>query len=78
MGAEAAEATHCRFGLDVKVAKHLIAAPPTEDQADNICINVGTKQGHGPGGAKGMCRDITGKKAEAGAQESDGGLFECG
>jgi hypothetical protein len=62
--------------LDVKVAKHLIAAPPT-DQADNIGINVGTKQGYGPGGAKGTCRDITGKKTECGAQESDGS-FECG
>jgi hypothetical protein len=60
----------------MKVAKHFIAAPPT-DQADDICINVGTKQGHGPGGAKGTCRDITGgKKTEGGAQESNGG-FEC-
>jgi hypothetical protein len=47
-------------GLQLK-AKHFIAAPPT-DQADDIGINVGTKQGHGPGGAKGTCRDISGKK----------------
>jgi hypothetical protein len=45
---------HCRFGLDMKVAKHFIAAPPTY-QADDIGINVGTKQGPGPGSAKGMC-----------------------
>jgi hypothetical protein len=62
--------------LDVKVAKHLIAAPPT-DQANNIGVNVGTKQGHCPGGAKGTGRDITGKETKGGAQESDGG-FECG
>jgi hypothetical protein len=61
--------------LEVKVAKHFIAAPPT-DQADYIGINVGTKQGQhaGPGGAKGTCRDISGKETEGGAQESDSGF----
>jgi hypothetical protein len=47
----------------MKVAKHFIAAPPT-DQVDNICVNVGTKQGHGTGGAKGTGRDISGKETE--------------
>jgi hypothetical protein len=60
----------------MKVAKHFIAAPPT-DQVDDLGINVGTKQGHGPGGSKGTCRDISGKDTEGGAQESDGGL-KCG
>ena len=56
--------------MDVKVTKQFIAAPPT-DQADDIGINVGTKQGHGPSGAKGMCRDISGKETEGGAQECE-------
>jgi hypothetical protein len=58
------EATHGRFGLDVKVAKHFVAAPPT-DQADDICVNVGTKQRHRPGGAKGAGRDIAGEETES-------------
>ena len=62
--------------MDVKVAKHLVAAPPT-DQADDICVNMGTKQGHRTGGAKGTGRDVAGKETESWAQESDGG-FERG
>ena len=60
----------------MKVAKHFVAAPPT-DQANNICVNMGTKQGHRTGGAKGTGRDIAGKETESWAQERDGG-FERG
>jgi hypothetical protein len=56
--------------LDVKVATHVIAVPPS-DQSDNIGINVGTKQGHGTGGSKGMGRDISGKETKGGAQECE-------
>jgi hypothetical protein len=56
------------FGFDMKVAKHFIAAPPT-DQADIIGINMGTKQGHGRGGSKGMGRDIRGKETEVGPRK---------
>jgi hypothetical protein len=48
------EATHGRFGLDVEVSKHFIAAPPA-DQADDIGINVGAQEGHSTGGPKGTC-----------------------
>jgi hypothetical protein len=48
------EATHGRFGLDVEVSKHFIAAPPA-DQVDAIGINVGAQEGHSTGGPKGTC-----------------------
>ena len=41
------EATHGRFGLDVEVSKHFIAAPPA-DQADDIGINVGAQRAIAP------------------------------
>jgi hypothetical protein len=62
--------------LDLKIAKHFIAAPPTDQQADHIGINVATKQGYGPGGSKGMCRDISRKETEGGAHQGSDSGFE--
>jgi hypothetical protein len=43
----------------MKVAKHFITAPPTDQANNNICINVDTKQGHAPAARREMGRDIS-------------------
>jgi hypothetical protein len=47
--------------LDMKVAKHFITAPPTDQADNNICINVDIKQGRGTG------RRLEGKRVETSA-----------
>ena len=68
---------HSRFGLDVEVAEHFIAPPPT-DQANSIGVNLGAKQSHGASGAKGSSRHVRSKETKFRAEEHDGELEDGG
>ena len=43
---EAGEVAHDRLRLEMEVAKHFIG-PPAANQADDIGVNTGNKEGHG-------------------------------
>jgi hypothetical protein len=47
----AGKVSHDGFSLDVKVAKHLVTAPSAQE-ANDVTVNVGTEDSHGPGGMK--------------------------
>jgi hypothetical protein len=63
---EAGKVAHDGLHLKVKIAKHFVRAPAT-DEADNIGINVSKEKGHCPTSAKGLCSDVRRKKANTGA-----------
>ncbi len=67
---------HDGFGLDMEVAQHLIGAPAS-DQSDDVGINLGTKKGHGAGGAKGPGGNVGGEEAIERAQ-NQASSFESG
>ena len=66
--------SHDRFGLDMKVAQHLVG-PPAADELDAASVNVCTKEGHGPRGSQGASRHVVGKEAIHCTQDS-GGLLQ--
>ena len=68
---ERSKVTHDRFGLDVEVAEHLIAAPPA-DKANRVRVDVGTQEGHGSGRSKGARGDVVSQEAKCGTKEGDG------
>ena len=49
--------SHDGFRLDVKVAKHLVAVPSAQE-ANDVAVNAGTEESHGPGGTKRAGVDI--------------------
>jgi hypothetical protein len=53
----AGEVSHDGFSLDVKVAKHLVAAPSAQE-ANDVAVNAGAEESHGPGGTKRAGIDI--------------------
>jgi hypothetical protein len=63
---EAGKVAHDGLRLKVKIAKHFIRAPAT-DEADDVSINVSKEKGHRPSSSKGLRSDIRGKKANTGA-----------
>ena len=53
----AGEVSHDGFILDVKVAKHLVAAPLAQE-ANDVAVHTGAEESHGPGGTKRASVDI--------------------
>ena len=60
---ETTEVIHNRSSLEVKVAKHFVGAPATE-QANDVGIDVGAEEGVGAGGTEATGRYIGGQKTK--------------
>ena len=59
---EAGKVAHDGLRLKVKIAKHFIRVPAT-DEVDDISINVSKGKGHHPTSSKGLHSDVRRKKA---------------
>ncbi len=46
------------FGSEVKIPKHFIRAPPIK-QLDNVGVNIGSQEGHGPNCKGGANRKVS-------------------
>jgi len=68
---EASEVAHDGVGLKVQVAEHFVGTPAA-DEADDVRVNLGEEEGHGPTRAKRAGGDVVREEANARAEGRDG------
>ena len=62
------KAFHKGVGLEVEVSQHLIRSP-SADEADDVGVDVSTKERHSAGGAKRASGDVIREETEGGRSE---------
>ena len=72
------EGTHDGFGLNMKVPKHLIGAPTTQE-ANEVAVDMGAKKGHRARSTEAASRNVFNQETKVGgSQGSDSSAKDVG